>query len=153
MCTLYSITTNQEAIGWLFRVTRDSTGNLPSMLAAFPDWQAPVVRNAEGGRELAKMPWGLPNPPQHGAINTNIRNPRSAHRRRCTNPPNPEYDPEIITRNRCLVPANSFSECNDKPNPASLKNPDGTKHAIGGTRDVVWFALDQSRPLFAFAGI
>ena len=52
MCTLYSVTTNQEAIRALFKVTQDSYGNLPSMPAVFPDWEAPVIRNHEGGREL-----------------------------------------------------------------------------------------------------
>jgi hypothetical protein len=41
MCTLYAITTNQEAIRALFRVTNDCAGNLPSMPAVFPDWAAP----------------------------------------------------------------------------------------------------------------
>src|ERR1700754_1969403 len=142
MCTLYSIRTNQDAIKALFRVTRDVAGNLPSMPSVFPDWEAPVIRNATDGRELVKMRWGLPNPPQHGGINTNIRNPTSPHWRRWLKP-----------ENRCLVPANSFSEYNDKPNPASLKNADGSKHAMAGKKDVVWFALDKSRPLFAFAGV
>jgi putative SOS response-associated peptidase YedK len=142
MCTLYSITTNQDAIKALFRVNRDSTGNFPGMPSVFPDWEAPVIRNAALDRELVKMRWGLPNPLQHGGINTNIRNPTSPHWRRWLKP-----------ENRCLVPANSFSEYNDKPNPASLKNPDGTKHAMAGKKDVVWFALDPSRPLFSFAGI
>jgi putative SOS response-associated peptidase YedK len=39
------------------------------------------------------------------------------------------------------VPANSFSEYAPEPNPAT------------GKKDVVWFALDDARPLFAFAGI
>lgn len=142
MCTLYSIKTNQDAIKALFRVTRDLAGNLPSMPAVFPDWEAPVIRNANGERELVKMRWGLPNPPQHGGINTNIRNPTSPHWRRWLKP-----------ENRCLVPANSFSEYNDTPNPKSLKNPDGTPHPMAGKKDVVWFALDKSRPLFSFAGI
>jgi putative SOS response-associated peptidase YedK len=142
MCTLYSITTNQEAIRALFRVTKDSAGNLPSMPAVFPDWEAPVIRNAESGRELIKMRWGLPNPPQHGGINTNIRNPTSPHWRRWTKP-----------ENRCLVPATSFSEYNDTPNPKSLKNPDGSPHPMAGKKDVVWFALDKSRPMFSFAGV
>jgi putative SOS response-associated peptidase YedK len=142
MCTLYSITTNQDAIKALFRVTRDLAGNLPSMPAVFPDWEAPVIRNANSEPELVKMRWGLPNPPQHGGINTNIRNPASPHWRRWLKP-----------ENRCLVPANSFSEYNDTPNPKSLKNSDGTPHPMAGKKDVVWFALDESRPIFSFAGI
>jgi SOS response associated peptidase (SRAP) len=45
------------------------------------------------------------------------------------------------TENRCLVPANSFAEYAPGPNPETKK-----KH-------VVWFALNESRPLFCFAGI
>jgi hypothetical protein len=43
--------------------------------------------------------------------------------------------------NRCLVPANSFAEYAPEPNPQTKK------------KDVVWFALNDARPLFAFAGI
>jgi putative SOS response-associated peptidase YedK len=43
--------------------------------------------------------------------------------------------------NRCLVPATSFSEYAPEPNPLIKK------------KDVVWFALNENRPLFAFAGI
>ena len=64
MCNLYSMTTNQKAIRDLFRVTRDSTGNLPRLPAIFPDQMAPVVRANEGERELIMMRWGMPNPPQ-----------------------------------------------------------------------------------------
>jgi putative SOS response-associated peptidase YedK len=39
------------------------------------------------------------------------------------------------------VPANSFAEYAPDPNPETKK------------KDVVWFALDESRPLFSFAGI
>ena len=45
------------------------------------------------------------------------------------------------TSNRCLVPANSFSEYAPDPNTPTKKN------------DVVWFALNDDRPLIAFAGI
>jgi putative SOS response-associated peptidase YedK len=43
--------------------------------------------------------------------------------------------------NRCLVPANSFAEYAPASNPETKK------------KDVVWFALNEDRPLFAFAGI
>jgi putative SOS response-associated peptidase YedK len=43
--------------------------------------------------------------------------------------------------NRCLVPANSFAEYAPEPNPETKK------------KDVVWFALNEDRPLFAFADI
>jgi putative SOS response-associated peptidase YedK len=40
-----------------------------------------------------------------------------------------------------LVPANSFAEYVPEPNPGTKK------------KDVVWFALNDDRPLFAFGGI
>ena len=46
MCNLYSITTNQAAIIALFRVVNRYVGNLPPMPGVFPDYPAPVVRNA-----------------------------------------------------------------------------------------------------------
>ena len=131
MCNLYSITTNQDAIRRLFAVTSDMAGNLPSMPGVFPDQEAPVVRNHDGQRELIKMRWGMPPPPKFGGPPiTNIRNMSSPHWRGWLRP-----------ENRCLVPASSFSEYAPEPNPAT------------GKKDVVWFALNPDRPLFAFAGI
>ena len=131
MCNLYSITTNQDAIRRLFAVTNDMAGNLPSMPGVFPDQEAPVVRNHDGNRELIKMRWGMPPPPKFGGPPiTNIRNMSSPHWRGWLRP-----------ENRCLVPASSFSEYAPEPNPAT------------GKKDVVWFALNPDRPLFAFAGI
>lgn len=43
--------------------------------------------------------------------------------------------------NRCLVPLNSFAEYAPEPNPETKK------------KDVVWFAMNDDRPLVAFAGI
>jgi putative SOS response-associated peptidase YedK len=128
MCNLYSLTKGQQAIRELTRAMRDTTGNLPAMPAIYPDSLAPVVWQDEAGqRELALMRWGMPGPAQYGgAPVTNIRNTRSPHWRRWLGP-----------AHRCLVPLTSFSEWEDtKPK----KTP-------------VWFALDESRPLFAFAGL
>jgi len=61
MCNLYSMTKNQAAIRQLFAVTNDIAGNLPSMPGIFPDYSAPIVRNADGGRELAMARWGMPS--------------------------------------------------------------------------------------------
>ena len=47
MCNLYSITTSQAAIAALFRAVNQSVGDLPPMPGVFPDYPAPVVRNAE----------------------------------------------------------------------------------------------------------
>src|SRR3954451_25410750 len=60
MCNLYSITTNQAAIIALFRLLNRYVGNLAPMPGVFPDYPAPVVRNAGGERELAVMRWGMP---------------------------------------------------------------------------------------------
>jgi putative SOS response-associated peptidase YedK len=101
------------------------------MPGVFPDYVAPVVRNGEGGREMIRMPWSMPPPPKFGGPPvTNIRNTSSPHWRGWLKP---EY--------RCLVPVSSFSEYAPEPNSATKK------------KDVVWFALDHSRPLFAFAGL
>ena len=49
MCNLYSVTKGQQAIRQLTLALSDTTGNLPSMPAVFPDYAAPVVRNRPGG--------------------------------------------------------------------------------------------------------
>jgi putative SOS response-associated peptidase YedK len=131
LCNLYSITTNQDAIRRLFKALNYSLGNLPPMPGVFPDYPAPVVRTADGDRELIMMRWGMPPPPKlRGPPVTNIRNTASPHWRGWLKP-----------ANRCLVPANSFAEYAPESNPVTKK------------KDVVWFALDEDRPLFAFAGI
>ncbi len=72
MCNLYSLTIGQAAIVALVRAMRDRTGNLPPMPGIFPDYPAPIVRNASDGvRELAMARWGMPV--------TNIRNVKSPH--------------------------------------------------------------------------
>ena len=54
MCNFYSITKGQAAIIALTRAMRDTTGNLPPLPGIFPDYLAPIVRNApDGVRELA----------------------------------------------------------------------------------------------------
>jgi len=92
------------------------------------DYPAPVVFNAQDGeRELGMLRWGMPGPPQFGgAPITNIRNTNSPHWRRW-----------LHQASRCLVPVTSFCEYEDTK---LRKTP-------------VWFALDESRPLFCFAGI
>jgi putative SOS response-associated peptidase YedK len=73
----------------------------------------------------------MPPPPRTGGPPvTNIRNTTSPHWRGWLKP-----------ENRCLVPANSFAEYAPEPNPETKK------------KDVVWFAVNEDRPLFAFAGI
>lgn len=132
MCNLYSLTKGQQAIIALSRAMRDGTGNLPSLPGIFPDRLAPIVRTGQDGvRELVMARWGMPSPPQFGGPPvTNIRNLTSPHWRRWTGP-----------ASRCLVPFTSFSEYAPEPDPVTRR------------KDVVWFALDDTRPLAFFAGI
>jgi putative SOS response-associated peptidase YedK len=154
MCNLYSVTKGQAAIVALARAMRDTTGNLPPMPGIFPDYKAPIVRNApDGVRELALARWGMPSSSQAlfeaakkraqtleakgkpvdfkellrlepDSGTTNIRNTSSKHWQRW-----------LGVEHRCVVPFTSFSEFS-KPH--------------GGD---VWFALDETRPLAFFAGI
>jgi len=134
MCNLYSITKGQQAIRELARAMRDAVGNLPLLPGVFPDYSAPIVRNApDGVRELSMARWGLPSPvfalkgrnSDPGV--TNVRNTTSPHWRRW-----------LGVENRCVVPFTSFSE-NDA--------------LADGTHPPVWFALDEARPLAFFAGV
>src|SRR5215217_8943388 len=101
MCNLYSVTKGQQAIREFTRAMGDTTGNLPSMPAVFPDYTAPVVRNvAEGERELTLMRWGFPPPPKLGTQPvTNVRNGKS-----------PDWRGWLKPEWRVVVPATSFSE-------------------------------------------
>jgi putative SOS response-associated peptidase YedK len=127
MCNLYSLTRSQDEIRRLTRAIRDTTGNLPPLPGIFPDQLAPVVRTTrDGGRELTMMRWGFPPPPNLASRPvTNVRNVKS-----------PYWRGWLKADFRCLVPATSFCEYTD----TQPKVPH-------------WFALDGSRPLFAFAGI
>jgi putative SOS response-associated peptidase YedK len=89
---------------------------------------APVVRANEGERELTMMRWAMPNPPQFPGITTNIRNTNSPHWRRWLAP-----------ESRCLVPFTSFCEYSNMPIPSQRRRRSG--------------AMDDTRPLVAFAGI
>lgn len=130
MCNLYSLTKGQKAILELARALVDRTGNLPPMPGIFPDYAAPIIREGAEGRELALARWGMPSPAfalEGKSVDkgvTNVRNTASPHWRRWLTP-----------ESRCLVPFTSFSEFNK---------------TAGGD---IWFALDESRPLAAFAGI
>ena len=80
MRNLYSVTKGQSAIRDLFDVRHDRAGNVPPLLAIFPDQMAPIVRVAgDGERALVMARWGMPAPPQFGGQPvTNIRNVKRA---------------------------------------------------------------------------
>jgi putative SOS response-associated peptidase YedK len=119
----------------------------------FPDYPAPIVRNADGFRELAMARWGMPSSSkalidatakraakleakgkqvdfkellrmEPDSGTTNIRNTSSKHWKRW-----------LGVESRCIVLMSSFSEFN---------------RDAGGD---IWFALDDSRPLVCFAGM
>jgi putative SOS response-associated peptidase YedK len=134
MCNLYSITKGPQAIRDFARAMRDRTGNLPPIPGVFPDYFAPIARNApDGVRELTMARWGMPSPQSvlKGRSSdpgvTNIRNVASPHWRRW-----------LGVESRCVVPFTSFAENEILPD---------------GTRPPVWFALDESRSLAFFAGL
>jgi putative SOS response-associated peptidase YedK len=121
------LVTSQAEIRKAFGADEDRAGNLPRLPGIFPDQMAPIVRIEEGRRALEMFRWGILGPKQYGEHPvTNVRNVKSPHWR-------PWLKPEY----RCLDPVSSFSEYADtKPK----KTP-------------TWFALNDDRPLFAFAGI
>ena len=135
MCNAYSQTKPQQAIRDLARVIKDIPGNLPPLPGIFPDMMAPVVINAplNNTREMLMMRWGFPQPAskpgekvKHSYV-TNVRNTNS-----------PYWHPQLMRPEfRCLVPVTSFCE------------PDMRSGKVVWT----WFALEDSRPLFFFAGI
>jgi len=125
---------SQQAIREFSSAMRDVTGNLPLFPGIFPDYAAPIVRNApDGVRELSTARWGMPSPvfalkgrnSDPGV--TNVRNVSSPHWRRW-----------LGVESRCVVPFTSFSEIELQPD---------------GSRPPTWFAFDESRPLAFFAGI
>lgn len=44
----------------LFGALNNRVGNLPSLPGIFPDYPAPIVRNAPDGREIVMARWGMP---------------------------------------------------------------------------------------------
>jgi putative SOS response-associated peptidase YedK len=59
MCGRYSITTNPEALRWLFAFL-NATPNIRPRYNAAPTDELPVVRlDREGRRELVMLRWGL----------------------------------------------------------------------------------------------
>ncbi|MBA8838211.1 SOS response-associated peptidase [Ochrobactrum sp. RH2CCR150] len=136
MCNLYNITTNHEAMRRLFPKFSDMTNRIDPQLDIYPDYPAPVLRNVKGDEpELAMLRWGMPTPPEKLKSDvdsgvTNIRNLKSGH-----------WRPWFGVEHRCVVPATSFSEYGKVRDPKTGKLP------------AHWFALNEEKPLFAFAGL
>lgn len=129
MCNLYSHTKGPKAIRDLVKSLGgdwlDNAGNLEPQPGIFPDGVARATPS--GGRELLKMRWGFPSPPQaKSKYTTNVRKTTSNF-----------WKPWLKPEYRCLVPVTSFCEYDWR----------------SGKAVPTWFALDETRPLFFFAGI
>ena len=163
MCNLYSMTRSRAEVARLARAMADRNHNQPPMAGVYPDYAAPVVLKGDGGaREMRDLRWGMPTSkqalfkaatlradklrakgkdvdfpellrvePDKGT--TNVRNTTNAK-----GAINAHWRPWLGPANRCLVPFTSFAE------------PD---QDYDRTRQNIWFALDDSRPLAFFAGI
>lgn len=164
MCNLYAMMKARAEAARAAKAMVDRNNNQPPMPGIYPDYAAPVIVNAsDGSREMRDMRWGMPTSkqvvfkaaseranklrakgtefdfaellrmePDKGV--TNVRNTTSEK----TGRTNAHWAPWLGHPNRCLVPATSFAEP-DQDYERSRKN--------------VWFAVDESRPLFFFAGI
>ncbi len=163
MCNLYAMTRGRSEVAALARAMNDRNNNQPPMPGVYPDYAAPVIVNADdGAREMRDMRWGMPTSkralldaatrradalrkkgaefdfaellkmePDKGV--TNVRN--TMNDRGVTNA---HWRPWLGPANRCLIPFTSFAE------------PDQDHER---TRQPVWFALDETRPLAFFAGL
>lgn len=130
MCNLYSITKAREAVRRLFNVSDNRAAAYDPLPAVFPGHSAPIVRRADDGElELVPMSWGFVLPQKDKAAKriTNARDDKVLDSR---------FWRASFEERRCLVPVTSFAE------------PKGKAPAVWH-----WFALDDSRPVFAFAGL
>lgn len=164
MCNLYAMMKSRAEAAALARAFSDRNHNSPPMSGVYPDTEAPVVIVGEDGqREMRDMRWGMPSSkkalmdaagkradglrkkgaefdfaellkmePDRGA--TNVRRTVSE----TTGQTNAHWRPWLGPANRCLVPFTSFAE----------PDQDGE-----GTRQNIWFAFGEDRPLAFFAGI
>jgi putative SOS response-associated peptidase YedK len=69
------------------------------------------------------------------------RSASAGRRHELRNTSSPHWRGWLKPETRCLVPFNSFAEYAPEPNPETKK------------KDVVWFAINNDRPLTCFAGI
>lgn len=128
MCTLYRLASNTAEIARLFQADPRTAWQSPASF--YPGQLAPVTGHSAQGRVLAGARWGIPPPATATRPVVNIRNLDSP------------FWKGALTRPslRCLVPADSFCEWADSPDPAT------------GRKRQHFFALASGEP-FAFAGL
>lgn len=128
MCNLYSVTKSQTAIIEAARAMRDTTSNLSPMPSIFPDYPAPIVRNApDGVRELTLARWG-------DALSPSVRK-RASH--------------EHSQHEKCALAAMA---CAPEPLRCAM---DQLLRVRGykAEKDADLFAFGEDRPLAFFAGL
>lgn len=158
MCNLYNVTKGPQAILEFTRAILNEAGNLAPG-DVYPGYSAPIVRNSEQGRVLARARWGLPSSRkalmdaaskradklrakgkevdfdlllkmEPDGGTTNVRNTASRH-----------WKPWLGVENRCVVPFTAFAE------------PDPANKPEGGRTPNAWFSTGPDYPLTFFAGI
>lgn len=131
MCGRYSLTSPEEALRRLFGYEGPAL-NIPPRYNVAPSQEMPVVKhNAEKGRGLVTMRWGLiPSWADDEKISYKMINARGE-----TVAEKPSFRAAFKAR-RCLVPADGFYEW----------------HAEGGVKQPYRIAYEDNRP-FAFAGL
>jgi len=113
----------------LFKVSDNRASAFEPLPAILPGSNAPVVCEAgDGDREIALLSWGFVLL-MKGAVPKRVTNFRDD---KIKNP----FWRRSVEQRRCLVPVTSFAE------------PKGKRPAIWH-----WFALNEEREAFAFAGI
>lgn len=165
MCNLYSMISNVEAVRGFFRELSfaSNAANLPALHGIYPNYFAPIIRNADAVREMSLAVWGLPT---SQFVQMKAAQARAAKiaKKLGRELSQEEFkallaaEPDTGTTNvrnldskhwarwlapqfRCVVPFTSFAEFDNTPGAGGKKN--------GNT----WFAFDDGRPLAFFAGL
>jgi hypothetical protein len=126
----------------LFKVGRDTFGNLLPIPAIFPDQVAPVVRLNDGDRELTMMRWGMPNPPQYRG-SQQFRNTKSPHWRRWLGPEKSMPGTDVLILRVCRHQAAEDTE-------VVRHRRDATARHLRGDMDrVEWHSRHQGQPVRA----
>src|SRR5687768_11060930 len=104
MCARITLTTTATEIADLFGLAYDLSKPTPRRYNVAPSQAIPVVRVADGKRELAELRWGLipswvENPKPGGFVNARVE----------TVIAKPAFR-QSFRRRRCLVPADGFFE-------------------------------------------
>ena len=129
MCNLFSQSRSRDEVARWFRVPHNRAADIRPQASIFPGGTASVVRHAsDGERELVALSWGF-------VLHLKDQAPKRVTNARDDKLGSTFWRSSFQSR-RCLVPVTSFCE------------PKGKKPAVWH-----WFALDEARTPFAFAGM